>query len=269
MGGAFGDYVVYVDEAGDHGSISKEFPVFVLAFCIFQKREYAERVLPAVHSLKFSYFGHDAVDLQEREIRKATDEFVILRDGTTRERFMGELGTIIREAPFTLIAAIVDKREPQAQPARNPYTLALDEGLVHVTKFLRSRSEARRTHVVVESRGKNEDRELREAFDAYREPSGTLAGCNLDLVFASKAHNHSGMQLADQVARPIGRHVINPEQPNRAYDILRTKFWEGPDEGAGHGMIRLPRRWAGADNAAVQLRSGTPPPRAPRGLQEP
>jgi hypothetical protein len=38
---AFSRYIVFVDEAGDHGPVSPEFPVFVLAFCIFDKLEYA------------------------------------------------------------------------------------------------------------------------------------------------------------------------------------------------------------------------------------
>ena len=27
------------------------------------------------------------------------------------------------------------------------------------------------------------------------------------------------------MARPIGRHVMNPAQPNRAYEVLATKLW--------------------------------------------
>ena len=40
----YSDYIVYVDEAGDHGPATPEFPVFVLAFCLFQKLEYADVV---------------------------------------------------------------------------------------------------------------------------------------------------------------------------------------------------------------------------------
>ena len=28
-------YIVYVDESGDHGPVSAEYPMFVLAFCVF------------------------------------------------------------------------------------------------------------------------------------------------------------------------------------------------------------------------------------------
>lgn len=75
----YSDFIVYVDEAGDHGAVSREFPVFVLAFCIFRKKEYASWVIPAVHEFKFRHLGHDAVVLHEREIRKAVAPFNFLR----------------------------------------------------------------------------------------------------------------------------------------------------------------------------------------------
>ncbi len=45
--GKYSHYVVYVDESGDHSlaSIDAEFPVFVLALCIFNKRHYAEKIM--------------------------------------------------------------------------------------------------------------------------------------------------------------------------------------------------------------------------------
>ncbi len=42
--------------------------------------------------------------------------------------------------------------------------------------------------------------------------------------FMDKKHNSSGLQLADLVAHPIGRHVINPGQPNRAFELIERKF---------------------------------------------
>ena len=37
--------------------------------------------------------------------------------------------------------------------------------------------------------------------------------------------NSVGLQLVDLVARPIGRYVLQPTQPNRALDILKAKFY--------------------------------------------
>ena len=46
----FSDYVVYVDESGDHNlqSIDSGYPVFVLAFCIFHKKYYCEKLVPEI-----------------------------------------------------------------------------------------------------------------------------------------------------------------------------------------------------------------------------
>ena len=35
----------------------------------------------------------------------------------------------------------------------------------------------------------------------------------------------SGLQLADLVARPIGLHVLRPDQTNRAFEVLKHKFF--------------------------------------------
>ena len=109
--GTFSDFIVYVDESGDHGlrSIDPEYPVFVLAFCIFRKDEYAEQVVPSLQYLKFKHFGHDQVVLHEREIRKALPPFQFLQVPERREAFMADLGAMMEAAPFTLIASVIHR----------------------------------------------------------------------------------------------------------------------------------------------------------------
>ena len=46
----------------------------------------------------------------------------------------------------------------------------------------------------------------------------------LEPHFVSKSANVPGLQIADLVARPIGRHVLNPQQPNRAFDVIKSKL---------------------------------------------
>ena len=59
----FDDYIVFVDESGDHSltSIDQSFPIFVLAFCVFEKKHHEENVTPATLKFKFKYFRHDQV----------------------------------------------------------------------------------------------------------------------------------------------------------------------------------------------------------------
>ncbi len=43
----YSDYIIYVDESGDHSlaSIDEGYPIFVLAFCIFDKKSYSENAV--------------------------------------------------------------------------------------------------------------------------------------------------------------------------------------------------------------------------------
>jgi hypothetical protein len=61
----FSDYVIYVDESGDHSlaSIDADYPLFVLSFCIFRKADYMNVVVPKLQDFKFRWFGHDLVIL--------------------------------------------------------------------------------------------------------------------------------------------------------------------------------------------------------------
>lgn len=43
-------------------------------------------------------------------------------------------------------------------------------------------------------------------------------------IFAPKAANLAGHQLTDLVARPLALHALRPDQPNRAFDVIRPKI---------------------------------------------
>jgi hypothetical protein len=58
-----------------------------------------------------------------------------------------------------------------------------------------------------------------------------------EIIFADKKTNSSGFQLADLVARPVGLNFLRPEQENRAFEILKRKFFcSGGREGVGEGF---------------------------------
>lgn len=239
----FSDYVVYVDESGDHSlaSVDKDYPVFVLALCIFHKRHYAEKIVPAVEKLKFNYFGHDSVVLHENEIRKQKGDFAFLAHRPTRDAFMAGLTSIMEASNFILIACVVDKARLNraAGAASNPYHIALGMGLEALRGFLAEKGQdAVKTHVVVECRGKKEDAELELEF--RRICDGDNPGNRVlpfDVVFADKKTNLAGLQLADLVARPVGLNYLRPTQPNQAFEVLKKKFFcDGGRAGVGAGF---------------------------------
>lgn len=227
----FSDFVVYVDESGDHSlaSIDSGYPVFVLALCIFHKRHYAEKIIPAVEKLKFNYFGHDSVVLHEHEIRKQKGDFAFLSHRPTRDEFMAKLGSIMEASNFILIACVVDKTRLSRGEgtSSNPYHIALGICLEALLGFLAEKGQDQvKTHVVVECRGKKEDAELELEF--RRICDGDNPGSRhlpFDIVFADKKTNLAGLQLADLVARPVGLNYIRPAQANQAFDTLKQKFY--------------------------------------------
>ncbi len=231
----FGDYIVYVDESGDHSlvTVNAEFPLFVLAFCLFPVDEYIDRVVPAIERLKFDHFGHDMVILHEREIRKSMPPFDFLLRPAARERFFNGIERIILDSKFGVIACVIDKRDflKRRGTSANPYHVALEYGLERVFYQLQERGQVgRTTHVVFESRGRVEDAALELEFRRIQ-ASTRVRGLAQTLEFrcAPKSANSSGLQLADMIARPIGIHVLRPGQPNRAWEVIVNKIVRSPD----------------------------------------
>ena len=244
---SFSDYIVYADESGDHSlrSINPQNPVFVLAFCVFEKIAYREQVVPAVQKLKFDFWGHDCVVLHSHEIRKAHGNFNILLNAETRTAFIERINELMAPLPFTVIAAVIDKQRHVARysdPA-NPYEIALSFCMERLRRWLREKNqEDRTTHVIVERRGAAEDAKLELEFRQIadgRNPVGRMA--NLDIRFMDKKHNSTGLQIADLTAHPIGRHVINPGQQNRAFQLIEPKLRRGPNgRRDGYGLKIFP-----------------------------
>ena len=157
---SFSPYIIYVDESGDHSleSIDADYPIFVLAFCVFNKGEYATIAEPLLQEFKFKWFGHDMVVLHENNIVRRKYPFAFLRYDDIRRRFMEELGEIVANTPMTVIAAIIRKQALLARYSRpdNPYQLVLF-CLERANEFLMQRRAAESlTHIVCEARSPRE-----------------------------------------------------------------------------------------------------------------
>lgn len=226
----YSKYIVYVDESGDHSlqSIDENYPIFVLAFCVFHKRHYSEVVVPALEKFKFNHFGHDQVVLHENEIRRRKNLFKILNHKEYQAKFLGQLTDIIEYSNFILISTTIDKREiKHLNPDDNAYHIALGMCMDSLHVFLSEKQQQdKKTHIVVECRGNKEDNELELEFRRICDGNNRLnQSLPLEIIFSDKKVMSSGLQLADLVARPIGLHTLKPEQPNRAFDILKEKFF--------------------------------------------
>lgn len=230
------EYIVYVDESGDHSlaKIDPLYPVFVLVFCIFRKVDYANIVSPLFKHLKLNFFGHDLTVLHTREIRKSQNEFSILLNENTRIGFFNYLNQIMEQIPVTIVSSVIDKLEFKKMNSEfsNPYHVALGFCLEELMLFFREEEQGRKkTFLIVEERGKEEDRQLYSVFQTVVNGKNSLnMRIPMQLRFANKQTNVIGLQVADLVAHPIGRHVMNPDQGNRSFEILKRKLWKSSKE---------------------------------------
>lgn len=225
----FSDYIIYVDESGDANleKIDQGYPVFVLAFCIFNKHYYTTTLVPEVQSLKFRYFGHDMVVLHEKEIRKKQPPFSF-RTKEREQEFMNDLSQTIQNAKFILISAAIQKTELTGKPDRNAYYIALSyclENLYHL--LIEKQQHQKLTFIVFESRGEKEDKELELEFRRICDGMNTFKlPLPFEIIIRSKQTNSTGLQFSDLLARPIGRHLIDGgAKENRAFEVLKTKFF--------------------------------------------
>ena len=245
----FSDYIIFVDESGDHGleRIDPEFPIFVLAFCIIQKSDYADNIVPAFQKLKFRWFGHDLPILHEMDIVKKKAAFGFLQNSLQFSKFMDDLSRIMADAPMTVVASVIDKRKLGQRYLNllNPYDIAMLFCMERSSEYLAEVADANAiTPIIAESRSPKlsgqgrEDLELLEAFKKIKEgrhrlQAGMEGVSEFELHIASKQSNSIGLQLADLVARPIGLSVLRPEQNNRAFDIIKSKIWHYDEAGRG------------------------------------
>ncbi len=243
---------VFLDESGDHGlrNFDPAYPVFVLAAVLLDDSG-LRRLEADFLALKVAYFGSGEVIFHEREIRRREGPYAHL-DRKRYLAFVDELSEVIRRTPFSVIAAVIDKRRlvRSYRAPRNPYEIALGFVMERVAMEVGAIPEGA-LPLCLEGRGRKEDRELLRVFRALREGRDPLAAelkygaratlAKMRLLFCSKDPSLAGLQLADLVARPIGLSTLRPGQRNRAFEVIRTKLRRGPGgEVRGYGLKVFP-----------------------------
>jgi len=229
-------YFLYVDESGDHGlsNINPNFPVFLLCGVIFNQETY-EKLRIEFNELKTSIWKNKTVIFHSRDIRKCEKEFQVLFDLKLKKQFYEQLNTIISNSEYDIIASSIDKTKYIKKYGRlgnDVYELSLSFIIERAIFLLDDvKNETIQLNIVIEKRGKKEDKQLQEHFqrllsrgtsyvDAKR-----LKAYNINIEFIDKKKNINGFQLADLVAYPIARYVMEPNRANPAYEVFKTKFY--------------------------------------------
>ncbi|PHR46546.1 MAG: hypothetical protein COA32_10400 [Fluviicola sp.] len=229
-------YYLYIDESGDHGltKINPNFPVFLLCGVLFNRSTY-ENLRQRFNELKSSVWDDKKVIFHSRDIRKCEKEFQVLFNMELKEKFYEGLNQIISESEYRIIASAIQKNKYIKQYGRlgnDVYELSLSFIIERAVFFLDSlNKEDIELNIVIEKRGKKEDRQLHQHFQRLL-ARGTgyvsaerLKSYNIDIEFKDKKDNINGLQLADLIAYPLARYVIDPKRANPAFDVFQNKFY--------------------------------------------
>jgi len=228
---------MFLDESGDHSleKIDKSYPMFVLAGCIFDFDYYSNEVEPKINKLKTKYFGRTDIILRSYDIRKQKGDFSCLVDKKKREAFYNDLDLLVESLNFKIIAAAIHKLKLKNQYCEpdNPYYLCLRFILERATMFLGRSKE--KMIFRIESRETHNDKKLAEVYEKFRSSSHQLFTKEeiqskfTDLSFNQKVQNIVGMQIADLVAYPIGKWVLDSTKENKAFEIVEKKLHKKPN----------------------------------------
>lgn len=240
-------YYLFIDESGDHGlkNIDAHFPVFVLCGVVFSEEQY-KLFNEIFDEFKTTLWNTKEVIFHSRDIRKCDKEFQILFDLEKKEYFYTRLNDIIKGTEFSILSSVIQKDEYIKQFGRlgNVYAVSLSFLIESAMFFLDTQQKPIELEIVVEKRGKLEDSDLlRHYNEVYSIGTGyvtpkTIQLYSTRLKFKAKKDNLNGLQLADLVAYPIARHILEPTRVNLAFDVINEKIFV--KNGKQYGLKRFP-----------------------------
>ncbi|MFN7313498.1 MAG: DUF3800 domain-containing protein [Bacteroidota bacterium] len=229
-------YYLFIDETGDHGltTLNPDFPLFLLCGALIAEQEY-EKITSSFNTIKTNLWGNKSVIFHSRDIRKCEKEFSILFDLEKKKWFYENLNAAIANHNYTIIASAIQKDnyiKKFGKLSNDVYELALSFIIERAIFYLDGVNDnSKKLFIVIEKRGKKEDKKLDEHFQRLL-ARGTsyvsadrLRSYSLSIHFKNKKENINGLQLADLIAYPIARNVIEPYRANPAYDIVQQKIY--------------------------------------------
>ena len=229
--------VLFLDESGDHNlaAIDENYPVFVLGGVIVDK-DYAEGPLAeAFDQFKHELFGRTDIALHTADIVRNRNGFEKLRDPEFRTRFFNALNSLMRELPYEAVACAFHKGDYLKRYGRNainPYHLGL-RVMVELLCDVAGPS-TRRGAIIAEKRGDSLDQEVDDTWRVLRTRGARYAEADViresiqSLELRDKKDNIAGLQLADLIVSPIGRHILG-KLDRDDWKIVEEKLRRGPN----------------------------------------
>ncbi|TKC00287.1 DUF3800 domain-containing protein [Pedobacter cryophilus] len=242
-------YFLFIDESGDHGLVTLDlnFPIFLLCGIVIHQDHY-QKVREDFNEIKANFWGNKEVIFHSRDIRKCEKEFQILFDLELKQQFYHQLNQSIINQNYTVIASAIGKEKYIKQYGKlsnDVYELSLSFIIERAVFYLDEQPDPNKElEIVIEKRGPKEDKKLGEHFQrliargtGYVSPE-RLKYLQLKITFRDKKENINGLQLADLLAYPTARYILEPKRANPAFENFADKFYS--KNGKKYGLKTFP-----------------------------
>ena len=229
-------YYLFIDESGDHGlaNVNPAFPVFLLCGVLISDASY-EHLKANFNAIKREFWGNKTAIFHSRDIRKCEKEFTILFNHEIKKKFYESINEAISLNNYTVINAAIRKEKyikKYGRLSNDVYEISLSF-IIERTIFCLDalKQDDVELEIWIEKRGKKEDRQLREHFQKLIS-RGTgyvsakrLKDYEIKIIFRNKQENINGLQLADLIAYPVARYVLDSSRANPAFDLIKPKIY--------------------------------------------
>lgn len=230
-------YYLYIDECGDQNleNFSPTFPIFTL--CGILVREEKVAILnEQVKALKQEFWGDKQIILHSRDIRKCQNGFEVLFDLDVKRRFYEAVNALLGQNDVYTIVCCSILKEPyirQFGKLNDVYGQSLSFVLERAIFYVDNQCPQGNGQIsaIVERRGKREDKILQDYYHqllgkgTYWITPERMQKRMAGLDFKWKAEDVAGLQVADLIAYPLTRHVLNPNAVNLSYDVLKSNIF--------------------------------------------
>ena len=230
-------YYLFLDECGDPSlsTFNPTFPIFTLCG-ILVSHDNLKKIEESIKTLKKELWGEKKIILHSRDIRKCEKGFEVLFDLEKKRAFYERLNAVLGADTYSIITCSILKEPYIRKYGRltDVYALSLSFIMERAVFYMDdvAKNESVQLKTIIEKRGKKEDKALSAFYDAllskgtYWVTPERIKNYFKEFEMRAKKEDVIGLQIADLVAYPITRYIMDEDVYNPAYEIVKNNIYK-------------------------------------------
>lgn len=243
-------YYLFIDECGDQNlsNYDPSFPIFTLCGVIVSEKQ-LNILSSQINDLKKEYWGDKKIIFHSRDIRKCQNGFEVLFNLSLKSNFYKRINSILGEKNYSIVCCSILKEQYIRQYGRlnDVYGQSLSFIIERTIFYLDSLDDTDiELTTIIEKRGKKEDSSLLAYYNAlidrgtYWVSSKRIKSYFKEFQMRAKSEDIVGLQIADLVAYPITRYVLDENAVNLSFEVIKHNIYS--NDGKLYGMKVFPNK---------------------------